>query len=149
MGGDSGARRLTVLALILPLVVTLLVGCKEVEATKAAGYQPATVEETDEGVAVVTFTQEGVDRLGLQTASVHRRGANLVVPYAALIYDAAGAAWVYITDGGLTYQRVQVVVDRAGDDEAYVSDGLEAGTHVVTTGSTEVYGAELGIDGSH
>ncbi len=149
MARNSGARRLIGLASIVPLVVVSLVGCKEVETTKAAGYQPATVEELDDGGVVVTFTQEGADRLGLETASVRRKGPDVVVPYAALIYDPTGAAWVYRTDGGLVYQRVEVVVDRAIGDRAYVSDGLDEGAEVVTTGSTEVYGAELGIDGSH
>ncbi len=149
MVANPGARRLIGVALIVPLLVVSLVGCKEVETTKAAGYQPVTLAESDDGGVVVTFTQEGADRLGLQTASVRRQGRDLVVPYAALIYDPTGAAWVYRADGGLTYQRVEVVVDRAVGDHAYLSDGLDDGAEVVTVGSTEVYGAELGIDGSH
>ncbi len=149
MAGRSHVRRILVLALTAPLVFVSLVGCKEVETTKAAGYQPATVEETGDGGVVVTFTQEGADRLGLQTEIVRRQGDDVVVPYAALIYDPTGGTWVYRADDGLTYQRVEVVVDRADGDQAYVSEGIDAGVDVVTTGSTEVYGTELGMDGSH
>jgi hypothetical protein len=45
--------------------------------------------------------------------------------------------------------REPVVVNRVEDDEVWISEGPLPGTEVVTTGSTEVYGAELDIAGAH
>ncbi len=138
------------LVLIVPLVVAVLAGCKEIAATEEEGYQPASVEEAigDDG-GTVTFTQEGADRVGLRTVTVDRVGDHVVVPYAALIYDAAGSSWVYVTTEPLTYQRVEVAVDRTEGDRAYVGNGVDEGDTVVTVGATQVYGAELGIAGGH
>jgi hypothetical protein len=71
------------------------------------------------------------------------------VPYAALIYDQQGVVWVYTNPSPLTFQRVEVVVDRIVDDLAMLKDGPAPGTLVVTIGATEVYGAELDVAGGH
>ncbi len=73
-----------------------------------------------------------------------------MVPYAALIYDKQGKSWVYTVTEPLTYLRVSVVVKgEVGEDRMILSAGPPAGTEVVTVGATEVYGAELGMDGNH
>jgi hypothetical protein len=56
---------------------------------------------------------------------------------------------VYVADGARAFQRQSIVIDRIEGDQVFVSEGLEAGERVATVGVTEVYGAELGIDGSH
>ena len=76
-------------------------------------------------------------------------GQFTVVDYESLIYDGQGVPWVYTVPEELTFLRAQVVVDRVEDDRVLLSDGLTAGTRVVTTGATEVYGTELDIAGSH
>ena len=130
--------------------VLLLAGCKEVEESSPPVHQPATVEELP-GVDVkrVTFDEEGADRVSLSMAQVSSTSDGTVVPYAALIYDAHGIVWVYTSPEPLTFQRTEVVVDRIVDDRVYLTDGPEPGTQVVTVGATQVYGAELGIEGGH
>jgi len=133
------------------LCASLLVGgCQEVEESAAAVHQPATVEEVA-GLDVkrVTFDQVGADRVSLRTAKVRRTDRGTVLPYAALIYDAQGVAWVYTNTAPLTFQRAEVVVDRVVDDHVWITDGPPPGTRVVTVGATEVYGAELDIAGDH
>jgi hypothetical protein len=128
----------------------LLAGCNEVAETSAPVYQPATVEEVP-GLDVkrVTFDQVGADQVSLRTARVRRTSHGTTVPYAALIYDGQGVAWVYTNPSGLTFQRVEVVVDRIVGDVVWITDGPAPGTRVVTVGATEVYGAELDIAGGH
>lgn len=128
----------------------LVVGCTEVEEASPPVHQPATVEEVA-GLDVkrVTFDQAGADSVSLRTAQVRRTARGTVVPYAALIYDPQGVAWVYTNPAPLTFQRAKVVVDRVVDDLVWLRDGPAPGTRVVTVGSTEVYGAELDIAGGH
>jgi len=147
--GGTRVRAVGVLACVLGAGL-LVAGCKEVEETSAPVHQPASVEEVA-GLDVkrVTFDQAGADRVSLRTAQVRRTGRGTVVPYAALIYDAQGEAWVYTNPAPLTFQRAKVVVDRIVDDVVWLTDGPAPGTRVVTVGSTEVYGAELDIAGGH
>jgi hypothetical protein len=150
-GARTGPPARTVGVLAGVLSATLLTaGCKEVEEASASVHQPATLEEVA-GLDVkrVTFDQEGADRVSLRTAQVRSTGSESLVPYAALIYDAQGVAWVYTSPAPLTFQRVEVVVDRVAGDWVWIADGPAPGTMVVTVGSTEVYGAELEIAGGH
>ena len=147
--GGSPARAVGLLAGVLS-VGLLAVGCQGVEDGSAHAHQPATVEEVA-GLDVkrVTFDQTGADRVSLRTAEVRTTARGTVVPYAALIYDPQGVAWVYTNPAPLTFQRAKVVVDRVVDDVVWLTDGPAPGTRVVTVGSTEVYGAELDIAGGH
>ena len=128
-----------------------LAGCNEIEPAPTSSYHPAELSSPDpQGVRVVTFTEDAALRVGLETRRVIARGPDVVVPYAALIYDKQGKPWVYTVIEPLTYLRVNVVVkEEAGEDEMVLSGGPPAGTEVVTVGVTQVYGAELGMDGNH
>ena len=128
-----------------------LAGCNEIEPAPTSSYHPAEFSSPDpQGVRVVTFTEDAALRVGLETRRVIARGPDVVVPYAALIYDKQGKPWVYTVSEPLTYLRVNVVVkEEAGEEEMVLSVGPPAGTEVVTVGVTEVYGAELGMDGNH
>jgi hypothetical protein len=125
--------------------------CKEIESATVEGYEPAHVKEIAgrDDVKSVTFTAEGARRTGLRTAEVKRRGGDAVVPYAALIYDAEGKAWVYTSPRPLTFLREQVRVDRVEDGRVFLNAGPRRGTQVVTVGAAEVHGAELEIGSSH
>lgn len=131
--------------------VTLLSGCQEVQsAATESGYRPGKVEEVEGGDAVeVTFTGDAASRVGLQHATAVTVDGQVVVPYAALIYDGQGVPWVYTAPDELTFRRVRVDVDRIEGDRVFLAGGLAAGTRVVTVGATEVYGTELGIGGGH
>jgi hypothetical protein len=136
-------------ALIIACLV--LTACSEVESATVSGYQPSKVQPeagTDSAVRV-TFTQEGADRTGLETAPVRRSGTFSVVPYAAVIYDPQGLTYVYSRVEPLAFVRVQVVIERVEGNAVLLSKGPGVGTEVVTVGSLQVYGTELGIDGAH
>ncbi|MGA8209856.1 MAG: hypothetical protein WB798_06845 [Nocardioidaceae bacterium] len=141
VGGTVGG---TVSALLL------LSGCGGVNHATAAVHQPAEVTEVA-GLDVkrVTFDDEAARRVSLETAAVRARRTGVEVPYAALVYDSQGGAWVYAVLRPLTFQRAEVVVDRIEDDRVRLVEGPAPGSRVVTVGATEVYGAELGIAGGH
>jgi hypothetical protein len=124
---------------LVALAGLMLSACTEVETETATGYEPSTLDERNR----VTFTAEGAERTGLETAGVTRQGRRVRVPYAALLYDPQGRTWVYTNLRGLTFQRVEVDVARVDGDRVLLSDGPPAGTKVVTVGAAEVYGTEL------
>ena len=141
------ARLLAILALALTSLS--ISACKEVETETAEGYEPATLKEINEDLKQVTLTEEGAARTGVKTAQVSRRGPNKVVPYAALIYDPDGNAYVYTSPKPLTYLRKEVDVGRVNGNQAVLSKGPATGTKVVTVGAAEVYGTELEVAASH
>lgn len=128
-----------------------LSGCNEIEPAPTSSYHPAEISSPGpKGVREVTFTEDAARRVGLQTSRVTAAGTDLVIPYAALIYDEQGESWVYRVSGPLSYLRVSVVVQGEVDEDTMaLSAGPPVGTEVVTRGATEVYGAELGMDGNH
>lgn len=69
-----------------------------------------------------------------------------VIPYAALIYDVEGGTWVYVKEpDALSFIRQSVTVDFILGDQAYLVEGPEVGTQVVTMGAAELYGVETGV----
>lgn len=99
-------------------------------------------------VSKVILTPEARDRLGIATAQV-RQGtrSGLVLPSAALLYDAEGRTWTYVVQGEGSYVRAAVDVDHIDGASTYLTDGPAAGTSVVVVGVPELYGAEEGVDG--
>jgi Cu/Ag efflux pump CusA len=132
----------------LSLVVGLgLAGCQSAALsaeTDGAGA-PASVEAAaDGGPARLTVTEQAAQRLGLQTAVV---GPDAKLPYAAIVYDADGAAWTFVEIEPRAYQRQPVAV--TGIDGPWVSAGAgpAPGSRVVTVGAAELVGVEAGISG--
>jgi RND family efflux transporter MFP subunit len=68
----------------------------------------------------------------------------LVVPYAAVLYDLNGGAWVYEAMGNHVYARRRVIVDHVNGPEAVLARGPKPGTKVVTDGAAELFGTEFG-----
>ena len=148
MSGPSG-RAAEVVTVVLGAML-LLVGCKEVEEVAAPVHEPAIVENVaGADTKQVTFDEAGAEQVSLRTAKVVKTRRGTVAPYAALIYDSQGLAWVYTNPEPLTFRRAQVVVDRVVDNQVWIKDGPPPGTRVVTVGAAEVYGAELDIAGGH
>jgi hypothetical protein len=140
--------RLLAAGLALLVAGLPLAGCKEAEEEESAGYEPAKIAEIkNSDLHRVSFTAEAAERTGLKTAKVRRSGADVVVPYEALIYDAEGKTYVYTSPKPLSYLREEVKVDRITDDRLLLEKGPSAGTDVVTVGAAEVYGTELEIAG--
>jgi len=142
MGRRQGSIAVASVILALPLSA-----CAEVEEEVAGGYQPSKLEPIKGSAHQrVTFTDEGAERVGLKTAPIRRgSGHQVVVPYAALIYDPEGKTYVYKSHKRPSFVRAEVQVDRIDGDRVLLSRGPPAGTRVVTVGAAEVYGAELDI----
>jgi len=94
----------------------------------------------------VTVSGHAAERLGIQTTKVAPGQAGRTsVPYAAVLYDAQGATWVYTNPEQLIFVRTQVKVDRIDGDVALLLEGPPSGTSVVTVGLAELFGAETGV----
>src|SRR5690349_18760865 len=90
------------------IVVVLMVACLLMAACGQAPADvtteeshPITVEElTGAEPTRETLTEDAATRLDLQTAEVRDAEINgakrTVIPYASIIYDTAGATWVYL-----------------------------------------------------
>lgn len=143
----STGARLVSAGVMLAVAGLSLSACSEVETETATGYEPATLKSVKgrDDLKRVTFTAEGAERVGLKTVPIRRSGGREVVPYAALIYEPEGQAYVYTSPKRLSFVRAEIQVDRIDGDRVLLSAGPPAGTDVVTVGAAEVYGAELEI----
>ena len=142
----------------LNISLSILLAVLLVLPLSACGAQiPVTGEESEAKPVVLdpivgtdlnrlTLTEKAAERLGLETAQVRAEqvdGAEqLVVPYAALLYDPSGVTWVYVNVEPLVFVRQAIVVDSIQGDDVFLSEGPEAGANVVTLGATELFGSE-------
>lgn len=128
----------------------VLAGCHQ-KPTTAAKVRPASVEHIEgSDLARVTLTEHAARRLRIQTAAVRevattRSGRRIVVPYAAVLYDAQGDTWVYASPESLRYVRHAIEIDYIDGDMAVLSSGPPIGTTVVTVGALQLFGAEFEI----
>jgi len=134
-------------AVIVTLAVGgLLTGCTaEGSATATSSEEPITLEEVaGTEVNEITLTDRAAERLGIETADVREGlGGGVIVDYAALMYDASGQTWVYVSPEPLVYMREAVTVVRIDSDTVQLSEGPEAGAQVVVVGAAELFGAEF------
>jgi hypothetical protein len=145
-----GARRTAVACVIAVAVAASFSGCAEIEVPSVEPYEPAALETPGPGKpARITLTDEAERRVALQTTLVRASAGDVAVDYPALVYDKAGKPWVFAVVGPRTYMRAPVEIKEVTDTEVILSSGPSAGTQVVTTGSIELWGAELGIAGKH
>lgn len=140
-------RRASGLALAALCIALAVSACAEVKATSSSHYKPAALSSVagSQDVKQVTFTEEAAGRVGLRTALVRPDAGMLVVPSEAIIYNPNGQALVYTATSPLTFVRAPVTVTRSDARDTWVSSGPPAGTAVVTTGASEVYGAEFEV----
>ena len=136
----------------LVLGVCSLSACNEVETASPEAYRPASLSPPDKsGVKDVTLTQVAVERIELQTDVVEAEGRYLEIPEASLVYDGKGQTWVYtvISEQTRTFRRAKVTYAHQDENDVLLSKGPTPGTRVVTQGATQVYGAELEMEGKH
>jgi hypothetical protein len=99
----------------------------------------------------VILTAAAVQRIGVTTQPVRDEqvagAAREVIPYAAVLYDAAGDTWTYTNPESMVYVRARITVDSIEGDRATLSSGPAAGTPVVDVGAVELYGTEFGVSG--
>jgi hypothetical protein len=136
------------------LIVALLAGAALAvsgcggSSSDEGGGEPATVEPvkgTD--LNQVKLTAQAADRLGIRTAKVRGRGAQLkVVPYGAVVYNADGTTFTYTSPKPLVYVRAPIRVQQIVGGEAILASGPAVGTEVVTIGSQELYGSEYEVE---
>src|SRR6266545_4762995 len=99
-------------------------------------------------VAGLTLSRHAAARIGLRTTEVRAgRDGRTVIPYEAVLYDEHGQTWVYTSIRPLTFVRQRITVERIEGDQAILESGPRAGTTIVTVGSEELLGAELGVGG--
>jgi hypothetical protein len=131
------------------LAALALGGCNNA-TTSAPKVEAITIEEQEpSGHKVLTLSEKAAERLGVETAAVDGNGSAMSIPYAAIVYDAEGKTWTYVTTQPLVYERAEVTVDEIAGDIARISAGPPAGSQVVTVGAAELYGAEIGVGGGH
>jgi hypothetical protein len=145
------------IAAILLAVCLALSGCKQASEVETGGSGEARVDSLDGiGLKQVTLTQEAATRLGVRTVPLRqgpvaprsgkgRRQSRKLTPYAAVLYDVNGVAWVYTMPQPLSYVRHRVTVDYVEGDVAVLSQGPDVGTAIVTQGVAELYGTEIGV----
>jgi hypothetical protein len=140
------------------LLATMCVATMLVSACGTAGQPaqiasdskeaPSRLEPIDgSDLSRVVLTDLAAKRLDIQTQPVSTEDVDgaqpTVIPYAAVIYDLEGHAWVYTSPAPLTFIRANIDVDSIEGDTAVLSSGPPAGTPVVTVGGAELYGAEF------
>jgi hypothetical protein len=146
--------RLVFLILAVAAVAVAVVGLSTVSlrgtpASQAEKVLPGRVERI-EGTNLnrVILTAAAVKRLGVATEPIRdEQPARRTMPYAAVLYDASGAAWTYTNPEPLVFVRQPVTVDAIQGDRAVLSGGPPTGMRVVTVGATELYGTEFGVSG--
>jgi hypothetical protein len=125
-----------------------LPACAQTTAAAPAAVsanEPAKVEKNAAtGIAKLTLTEKGIERLDLKTDTVKAgKGTDVVVPYSALLYDSSGKTWVYTNTAPRVYQRQPVTVAKVEDGVVTASAGPAVGTAIVTVGAAELFGAEF------
>ena len=81
----------------------------------------------------------------VKLSMVGNGGPQLVIPYAAVLYDLHGETWVYTNPEPLVFVRQPITVDFVDGDRAVLLDGPPAGTAIVTVGAPELFGADTGV----
>jgi hypothetical protein len=133
-------------AVVLILATTLVGACKDQPAEEEATSGAATVEAVEgTDTSRVTLTADAARRLDVQTAAVRADAAGTQIPYGAVLYDPSGDTWAFVNVEGRTFVRESIDVDHIEGDRAFLKDGPAVGAKVVTVGSAEIYGAELGV----
>jgi hypothetical protein len=103
-------------------------------------------KQEDTGLYHMTLSERAVERLGLETVAVRAQaGGMLIVPYSAVMYGLNGETWSYISPEPYLFMRASITIERIEGDLAYLSEGPEVGTEVVSIAAAELWGAETGI----
>jgi hypothetical protein len=138
-----------ILAALAAAGVLLLTG-GDAPGEAASSTPPATVEHIDgSDLSRLTLVAKAIERLGIETTPVRAAdqaaGKRTVVPYSALLYDAAGKTYVYTRPEALVFVRESVTVDSVQADLVVLTAGPAPGTAVVSVGAAELYGLETGV----
>ena len=125
-----------------------LFGCSESSESSSGGHAARLEKGTvSNGVQLqrVILTKDAVKRLGLRSAPVTEQAGVKVVPYSSVVYDGHGDAWVYVTSGPHAFERAPITIRDVAGESVFLTAGPDTGTHVVTIGASELFGAEQGV----
>jgi hypothetical protein len=116
-----------------------------------AGNGGAAKVETVKGVERIVLSAKAAQRLGIATGRVtreHIRGASrMVIPYAAVLYDANGRAFTFTSPSPLVFVERPISIDYIKGKQAVLKGaGLPVGANVVTIGSAELLGTARGVE---
>jgi hypothetical protein len=114
-------------------------GAKEAPSEKIPPSELVPIEGTE--LSKVILTEKAAERIGVETVSA----SGTEVPYAAVVYDIEGNAWIYTNPEPLTFVREQVVIDHIDGDKAVLAESLSSELDVVTVGVAELWGTETGV----
>jgi hypothetical protein len=128
-------------------VAILAFPCVSALAAETTDKAPARVEATtDAKIKKITLTAKAAERLGILIDEVRADpSGRLIVPYASVLYDLSGNAWVYISAEPLTFMRGPVEIDTIKGDNVYLTDGPPVGTKVLAAGVPQVFGTEVKV----
>ena len=146
MTSKSLLRRLPVAVAVCAALLSSLPACAQSTAqAESASEAPAKVEKNaTTGIARITLSQRAIDRLELLTDTVKPAPAGgVLLPYAALLYDAQGKTWVYANPEPRVFERQAVTVSKVEAGVVTASAGPAVGTPVVTVAAAELFGAEF------
>jgi hypothetical protein len=130
---------------IAVLVAALpLAGCGKGTA-KTVPEAPAIVEKQDSGIGRITLKGRAAERIGIEFVEVTKSGQRLEASYNALLYDASGGEWVFISPQPNVFTRTAIKVELIEGDRIYFSNGPVVGTKLVTSGIAQLYGIEFGV----
>jgi len=141
-------------SIVLTVGAAMLAACAASVADTPPTPPPVVIEEqADSGLSRLTLSPRAAERLGIETVEVVEElvdgASRLLIPYAAIVYDADGATWAYTNPEALVFVRAPITVERIDGDLAVLANGPPAGMLVVTVGVPELYGAEHGVGGGH
>lgn len=141
-------------SILLTVGAAMLAACAASVADTPPTPPPVVIEEqADSGLSRLTLSPRAAERLGIETVEVVEEpvdgASRLLIPYAAIVYDADGATWAYTNPEALVFVRAPITVERIDGDLAVLANGPPAGMLVVTVGVPELYGAEHGVGGGH
>jgi len=135
-------------------VTMILAGCGGANAPEEPS--PAIVKAiAGSPVQQVQLTERAMRRLGIATSAIRaakvtladRTGRYKVIPYSAVVYDANGSTWAYLTTAARTFVRQRITVGAIEGSNAILTAGPAVGSAVVSVGASELLGTEYNISG--
>ena len=98
----------------------------DAEAQIDPDEEPVHVEQVENSdLSRIILSERAVQRLDIKTSAVEQNGnaAQTVIPYAAILYDADGKTWTYVSTEERVYIRAEITIDRIEGDSAILSKG--------------------------
>ena len=150
------AAQLLIAALMIGAVIAVVLGVSRLSYPTEPAYpdtdpDAARVEQSIAGQPPrVILSADAARRTGVHTVPVRpTRVAGkpvLEIPYGAVFYDPDGGTWTYVAVQPLAFARQHITVDSIRGGVAVLSVGPPAGTPVVSVGSAQLYGTEVGVE---